>query len=433
MVIFWFRRDLRLHDNAGLFQALTSGQPVLPLFIFDSDILEDLGDSKDPRVTFIHDTLREMHQQLERLDSALLVRYGKPLEVWPKLLEEYPVEAVYTNRDYEPYARKRDEQVAALLQAQGIPLRAFKDQVIFEQDEIMTKSGTPYKVYTPYKNSWLKAFTSSMAKPYPVQENLHQLIPHPKTNFPSLADIGFEASSIPTPAPKLAEEVLRQYDETRNLPALDATSRLSPHLRFGTVSVREAVALAVRHNDTWLQELIWREFFMQLLYHFPESAHESFSPKFRHIAWRNNEDEFQRWCAGNTGFALVDAGMRELNATGFMHNRVRMVVASFLVKDLLIDWRWGEAYFAEKLLDYEQASNVGNWQWAAGTGADAQPYFRIFNPESQVKKFDKDLVYSKRWVPDFGTPAYPAPMVNHAEARDRAIAAYKKSIALTAQ
>ncbi|MCJ8164993.1 DNA photolyase family protein [Pontibacter sp. E15-1] len=431
MVLFWFRRDLRLHDNSALSHALASGQPVLPLFIFDSDILTKLSDPHDARITFIHQTLTSLHQQLEQRGSTLLVRHGRPLEVMAQLLQEYPLQEVYTNRDYEPYARLRDSEVTKQLLGKGIAFRGYKDQVIFEQDEILTKGGTPYKVYTPYKNAWKSAFTESMATPYPSEEQLHGLQPHPATTLPTLADIGFAAAEIPTPSPSLSETVLRQYDKTRNLPALDATSRLSPHLRFGTVSVRQAVQLALQHNDTWLQELIWREFFMQLLFHFPESAEESFAQKFRHIDWRSNEKEFQLWCDGKTGFPLVDAGMRELNATGFMHNRVRMVVASFLVKDLLIDWRWGEAYFAGKLLDYEQASNVGNWQWAAGTGADAQPYFRIFNPDSQVKKFDKDHRYIKRWVPEFGTSAYPAPMVDHAEARDRALAAYKKSIAYT--
>jgi len=432
MVLFWFRRDLRLHDNAALYHALSSGEPVLPLFIFDSDILTHLNDPRDARVTFIHDTLADMHMALEERGTTLLVLYGKPVAVLEQLISKYPVSEVYINRDYEPYARERDQQVQAMLQANKVTLRSYKDQVLFEESEILTKSSTPYKVYTPYKNAWRKAFAASMVQPYPVEEHLTQLLPHEKTTLPSLYEIGFEPATIPTPSPKLSAEVLRQYDSTRNLPALDATSRLSPHLRFGTVSVRQAVQAALAHNDTWLQELIWREFFLQLLFHFPASAHESFSPKFRHIAWRNNEEDFRLWCEGKTGFPLVDAGMRELNTTGFMHNRVRMVVASFLVKDLLIDWRWGEAYFAEKLLDYEQASNVGNWQWAAGTGADAQPYFRIFNPASQVKKFDRDYQYIKRWVPEFGSLAYPAPIVDHAMARDRAIAAYKASIAATA-
>ncbi|GAA4430770.1 deoxyribodipyrimidine photo-lyase [Pontibacter saemangeumensis] len=428
MVLFWFRRDLRLHDNAGLFHALKSGKPVLPLFIFDSDILEKLSDQNDARVTFIHNTITELHCQLKVYSSTLLIKYGKPLEVMQELLETYDVEEVYTNRDYEPYARQRDEQVQKMLQENGVIYKSYKDQVVFEESEILSKSSSPYKVYTPYKNAWKKAFEASMARAYPVEQHLHQLMRHHEGPIPSLQEMGFEPATIQTPLPRLSADVLQRYEENRNLPALDATSRLSPHLRFGTISVRQAVQLAVQHNDTWLQELIWREFFMQLLYHFPHSAQESFASKFRHIAWLNNEEEFQKWCDGKTGFPLVDAGMRELNSTGFMHNRVRMVVASFLVKDLLIDWRWGEAYFADKLLDYEQASNVGNWQWAAGTGADAQPYFRVFNPDSQVKKFDKDYHYIRRWLPEFNTANYPPPMVNHASARDRAIAAYKKSI-----
>ncbi|WP_338088590.1 deoxyribodipyrimidine photo-lyase [Pontibacter litorisediminis] len=429
MLLFWFRRDLRLHDNAGLYHALTSGKPVLPLFIFDSDILDKLSDRKDARVTFIYEKVQELHRQLEARGSTLLVKYGKPMEVIQTLLQEYAVEGIYTNRDYEPYARQRDRQVYELLQGQGLEFRTFKDQVIFERDEILTKGGTPYKVYTPYKNAWKKAFSPKMAAPFTPEHHFDQLCKHPGSQIPSLQQMGFEESNLKVPEPDLTPKTLQAYGQTRNLPAKGATSRLSPHLRFGTVSVREAVQIALKYNDTWLQELVWREFFMQLLYHFPKSAEESFAPKFRHIAWRNDEAEFEKWCEGKTGFPLVDAGMRELNATGFMHNRVRMVVASFLVKDLLIDWRWGEAYFAEKLLDYELASNVGNWQWAAGTGAEAQPYFRIFNPDSQVTKFDKQLQYIKRWIPEYGTDAYPKPMLDHTMARDRALAAYKKSIA----
>ncbi|GAB3817560.1 cryptochrome/photolyase family protein [Pontibacter rugosus] len=429
MVLFWFRRDLRLHDNAGFYHALKSGKPVLLLFIFDSDILCQLNDKEDARVTFIHETVSELHRQLEQYGSTLLVKYGKPLEVLKQLVQEYGPEAIYTNRDYEPYARERDKQVLELAEAHGMAYHSFKDQVIFERSEILSQSGTPYKVYTPYKNAWKKSFEQSMIKPYATEKYLGKLYQHPQTTVPILAAIGFSKSSIRTPAARLAPAILESYHDTRNLPALDATSRLSPHLRFGTISIRQAVALALAHNDTWLQELIWREYFMQLLFHFPSSAEESFAPKFRNINWRNNEDEFARWCEGKTGFPLVDAGMRELNQTGFMHNRVRMVVASFLIKDLLIDWRWGEAYFAEKLLDYELASNVGNWQWAAGTGADANPYFRIFNPDSQIKKFDKQYEYIKRWIPAYGTATYPAPIVEHSFARDRALAVYKAAIA----
>ncbi|RDV16506.1 deoxyribodipyrimidine photo-lyase [Pontibacter diazotrophicus] len=432
MLLFWFRRDLRLHDNAGLYHALETGKQVLPIFIFDTEILDKLSNRRDARVDFIYQSITNLKKQLEKEGSTLLVRYGKPTEVIKELLLEYEVEGIYTNRDYEPYARERDEEVKALLKEPSLDFIRFKDSVIFERSEILSLSGTPYKVYTPYKKTWKKAFKEKMAAPFPSEQHHDKLLSHHKTPLPTLQQMGFEPADIPTPDPNLAEEVLHRYEDTRNLPALDATTRLSPHLRFGTVSVREAVLLALQHSDTWLQELIWREFFMQLLFHFPTSAQESFAPKFRHIAWRNNEENFQRWCEGKTGFPLVDAGMRELNSTGFMHNRVRMVVASFLVKDLLIDWRWGEAYFAEKLLDYEQASNVGNWQWAAGTGADAQPYFRIFNPDNQVKKFDKAHTYIRRWVPEFGTSAYPEPMVVHSMARDRAIAAYKKAIALAA-
>ncbi|TXK47555.1 deoxyribodipyrimidine photo-lyase [Pontibacter qinzhouensis] len=428
MVLFWFRRDLRLHDNTGFFKALTSGAQVLPFFIFDTDILDKLDDTQDARVTFIYKTIENLHQQLETYNSTLLVKYGKPEAVIAELLQTYAVEAIYTNHDYEPYSRQRDLRLQQLLKKHNVSFCSFKDQVIFEKEEIMTQSGSPYKVYTPYKNSWLKAFKPEHAEEAPSQHQLQHLLNHAKTKVPTLHKMGFQVSEVEVPDPDVSADTLSAYHDTRNLPALDATSRLSVHLRFGTFSVRQAVQLALRHNKVWLQELIWREFFMQLLYHFPQTTNESFYPKFRQITWRNNEQEFEKWCQGTTGFPLVDAGMRELNQTGFMHNRVRMVVASFLVKDLFVDWRWGEAYFAAKLLDYEQSSNIGNWQWAAGTGADAQPYFRIFNPDSQVKKFDKQHEYIKRWVPEFGTAAYPAPMVDHSQARDRALQEFKKSI-----
>jgi deoxyribodipyrimidine photo-lyase len=431
--IFWFRRDLRLHDNAGLHEALRSGHAVLPVFIFDKHILDKLNDGQDARVTFIHKTISELRKELEASGGTLHVAFGDPVQVFQELTENHAIGAVYTNHDYEPYASERDRQVRDLLQRAGIAFHTYKDQVIFERDEIMTGSGTPYKVYTPYKNAWLRKFSQALLNPYPSKQHLDKLAKVTARAIPTLQEMGFEKSATRLPKPSLSPMLLENYAAKRDLPALDATSHVSPFLRFGLLSVREAVARAREHSEVWLQELIWREFFMQLLYHFPDSATNSFAPKFRHIRWRNNEEEFQQWCDGKTGFALVDAGMRQLNATGFMHNRVRMVVASFLVKDLLIDWRWGEAYFAEKLLDYEMSSNVGNWQWAAGTGADAQPYFRVFNPNSQVTKFDKEEAYIRQWIPEYGTDAYPKPMVDHAMARERAVAAFKKSIAATEQ
>ncbi len=427
--LFWFRRDLRLHDNVGFYHALSSGRPVLPLFVFDKDILDKLSDPADARLSFIHKTVLQMQEQLQAKGSTLLVQYGTPAEVLEELARLYNISAVYTNRDYEPYALTRDAAVAKLLGQKGIAFKTFKDQVLFEKDEILSKTGQPYKIYSPYKKAWLQRHKEQPVQPYLSEEKLQHLLPHAPTATPSLEEMGFTPSEIAVPTPRLSAAVLQAYAETRNLPALDATSRLSPFLRFGLVSAREAVAKAAAHNEVWLQELIWREFFMQLLFHFPQTATDSFYPKFRAIAWRNDEAEFERWCTGTTGFPLVDAGMRELNATGFMHNRVRMVVASFLIKDLLIDWRWGEAYFAEKLLDYEMASNIGNWQWAAGTGPDAQPYFRVFNPDNQITKFDKAYTYIRRWVAEYGSPAYPKPMLDHSFARDRAMAAYKKSIA----
>lgn len=431
--IFWFRRDLRLHDNTGLHEALRSGHPILPVFIFDKQILDKLDDEQDSRITFIYDTVSRLRRELEANGGTLKVVYGEPLQVFKELIETHKITSVYANHDYEPYAQERDQAIGSLLKEHNSAFYTYKDQVVFERDEIMTGSGTPYKVYTPYKNAWLKKFKEKQPVSYPSEQHLDKLAQIDSGAIPTLHEMGFNKSAIQVPQPILTPSLLENYGAKRDLPALDATSHVSAYLRFGLLSVRQLVTQALSHSDVWLQELIWREFFMQLLYHFPESAIESFATKFREIRWRNNEDEFARWCEGRTGFALVDAGMRQLNATGFMHNRVRMVVASFLVKDLLIDWRWGEAYFAEKLLDYEMASNVGNWQWAAGTGADAQPYFRVFNPDNQVAKFDKEKAYIRQWVPEFDTPAYPIPMVDHALARDRAVAAFKKSIAETEQ
>lgn len=431
--IFWFRRDLRLHDNTGLYEALRSGHPILPVFIFDKQILDKLDDEQDSRITFIYETVSRLRRELEANGGTLKVVYGEPLQVFKELIETHKIASVYANHDYEPYAQERDQAIGSLLKEHNSAFYTYKDQVVFERDEIMTGSGTPYKVYTPYKNAWLKKFKEKQPVSYPSEQHLDKLAQIDSGAIPTLHEMGFKKSAIQVPQPILTPSLLENYGAKRDFPALDATSHVSAYLRFGLLSVRQLVTKALSHSDVWLQELIWREFFMQLLYHFPESAIESFATKFREIRWRNNEDEFARWCEGRTGFALVDAGMRQLNATGFMHNRVRMVVASFLVKDLLIDWRWGEAYFAEKLLDYEMASNVGNWQWAAGTGADAQPYFRVFNPDNQVAKFDKEKAYIRQWVPEFDTPAYPIPMVDHALARDRAVAAFKKSIAETEQ
>lgn len=436
LTLFWFRRDLRLHDNVGLYYALKGEHPVLPLFIFDQHILEDLP-VNDARVEFIWNTIQNIQQQLEKLGSSLLVKVGEPEKIWPQLLKDYDIQAVYTNRDYEPYATQRDEAVRKLVEQKGIPFHTYKDHVIFERGEILKKDGTPYTVFTPYQKQWLHKFYNT-AKASPVAAspqsyltekyftNFFQLPPLP---IPSLADLGFKPTDIPIPPNTLPQSVVENYDNTKDYPALEGTSRLDIHLRFGTMSIRETVQQADNLNATFLNELIWRDFFVMILAHFPNVVEASFRPQYDRIEWRNSEADFQKWCAGKTGYPLVDAGMRQLNATGFMHNRVRMVAASFLTKHLLIDWRWGEAYFAEKLLDYELANNNGNWQWAAGSGTDAAPYFRIFNPATQLKKFDKELTYVKKWIPEYGTDAYPEPMVEHTLARERCLRAYRKALA----
>ncbi|XRE43658.1 Deoxyribodipyrimidine photolyase [Tenacibaculum discolor] len=421
--IFWFRRDLRLEDNKGLHEALQSGHKVIPLFIFDEDILESLP-KNDARVTFIYQTLQKLDKELRKHQSSLIIKKGKPLEVWRELIDEYPIHGVYTNKDYEPYAIKRDKEIADFLTSKGIIFNAFKDQVIFEENEVLKNDGTPYTVFTPYKNKWLQNFSEKKdTQDFTVDfVNFYQF----SSEFPSLAFVGFEESTIKVKPYNLSN--LDLYDEVRDFPAEDKTSYLSPYLRFGLVSTRKMVRFALKTNQTFLSELIWREFFMQILYHFPKVVTQNFKQKYDAVPWRNNEEEFKKWCEGNTGYPMVDAGIRELNETGYMHNRVRMITAGFLCKHLLIDWRWGEAYFAEKLLDYDLSANNGNWQWAAGTGCDAAPYFRVFNPESQLKKFDKDLQYVRKWVKDFDELTYPQPMVEHKFARERAISTYKNAL-----
>ncbi len=424
VTFFWFRRDLRLDDNVGLFQALQSQCPVIPVFIFDETILERLPND-DARVGFIHESLASINQKLQEVGSSLLVKKGKPIEVWTSLLREYAIKQVFWNKDYEPSAIQRDAAVTELLTLNGVQTFSFKDQVVFEEAEIVKADGLPYTVYTPFKNKWLEKY-KSMA---PVTEfdlvSLFSNFFKSKFDFPSLEQIGFVPSSIKVKPHNL--KLVSNYHETRDFPALDSTSYLSPHLRFGTVSIRKLVNWAAKKNAVFLSELIWREFFMQILFHFPKVQNRNFKSAYDGIEWRNNEDDFKRWCEGKTGYPMVDAGMRQLNETGYMHNRVRMVVASFLCKHLLIEWQWGEAYFAEKLLDYEMAANVGNWQWAAGTGCDAAPYFRVFNPDIQQKKFDEKGIYIRQWIKEFDL-GYDQPMVDHAMARDRAIATYKAGI-----
>jgi deoxyribodipyrimidine photo-lyase len=423
VVILWFRRDLRLEDHTALNEALKTGLPVLPLFIFDTALTEELP-ANDARISFIYDQLAAIRQSLLKHGSTLLIKKGQPLDVWEQLIDAYPIHSVYLNRDYEPYAIKRDQQLKKVLDEKGIPLFTFNDQVIFEPGEIMKADGTPYTVFTPYKNRWMEKWHA--VSPEIPKNTVSFNFARVNDEFPTMKALGFESSSIRVKPYSL--ERIDRYAEERDRPDLDSTSYLGPHLRFGTVSIRQIVQEAGVSNQTFLSELIWREFFMQILFHFPKVVTQSFKAQYDRIQWRNDETAFQRWCKGETGFPMVDAGMRQLNQTGFMHNRVRMVVASFLCKHLLIDWRWGEAYFAKKLLDYELSSNNGNWQWAAGTGCDAAPYFRVFNPAEQLRKFDPDQQYIRRWIPEWGTTAYPAPMVDHAMARNRALETYKRGI-----
>jgi deoxyribodipyrimidine photo-lyase len=427
MNIFWFRRDLRLEDNVGLFHALNSDEDVLPIFIFDETILSQLP-KDDARVAFIHQRLEKIQNQLQAIGKSLAVFHGTPYEVFNKLIDENKVKTVYTNHDYEPYARKRDLDLNLFFKEKNIEFKTSKDQVVFEKSDVVKDDGTPYVVYTPYSNKWKDNFRKTELIYYKSEDLLNKITLH-AYSFLSLSDIGFESSKIKVTPYDISNALIENYEATRNFPAMNKTSYLGIYLRFGAVSIRKMVAKAIESkNETFLKELIWREFFMQILWHFPHTINSSFRPKYDEIKWENNEELFQKWCEGKTGYPFVDAGMRELNATGHMHNRVRMIVASFLCKHLLIDWRWGEAYFATKLLDYEQSSNVGNWQWAAGSGVDAAPYFRIFNPTEQIKKFDKDLIYIKKWIPELNSLEYPTPIVDHKEAREKCLRVYKAAV-----
>ncbi len=421
--IFWFRRDLRLHDNAALFYALKEGKPVLPIFIFDRNILDKLEDKADRRVEFIHAAIIGMQQQLLSLQSSLEVFYGFPADIFKKLCENYNVEKVFTNHDYEPYAKKRDEEIANLLREKEIAFHTCKDQVIFEKNEIVKDNNEPYTVFTPYSRRWKDILDEFFLSSYSTEKYFKNFFKQSLKPIPSLESMGFRKVNYPFPSKELKDEIIKKYGNTRDFPGVEnGTSRLGVHLRFGTVSIREIARLAKSLNDTYLKELIWREFYQMILWHFPKVGEgHAFKPEFEKIQWRNNEEEFEKWCQGMTGYPIVDAGMRELNATGFMHNRVRMVVASFLTKHLLIDWRWGEAYFAQKLLDYDLASNNGGWQWASGSGCDAAPFFRIFNPHLQATKFDKSLDYIKKWIPELNEFSYPLPIVEHDFARKRAL------------
>ncbi len=431
--IFWFRRDLRLTDNSGLYQALQSGKPVLPVFIFDTNILNALSNRADARVTFIHDTIRALQTKCREVGSDLQVFYGQPKQVFDHLLKTYRVHSVFTNRDFEPYARSRDTEIGQLCAAQNVGFQTFKDHVILQYDEVLKDDGSPYVVFTPYSRRWReRAKLTDALRSWPSEQLLNNLVRVPSqqwSRLPELAEMQFERSTQAIPPSEVRAGVIRTYDKTRNFPALpESTSRLGVHFRFGTISIREKARKAAQLNDTYLNELIWRDFYAQILAHFPHVAEKPFRKEYERIAWRDDMRDFEAWCQGLTGYPLVDAGMRELNATGYMHNRVRMVVASFLSKHLLINWQLGEAYFAEKLLDFDLASNSGGWQWAAGCGTDAAPYFRIFNPEEQMKKFDPALEYVRKWVPEYGTPHYPKPIVEHRFARERCLKVYQEAL-----
>ncbi len=425
--IFWFRRDLRLFDNNALFNALTGKYPVLPIFIFDPDILDKLSDKKDKRVEFIRQTLEQLNKILKQSGSSIYVLHEKVEKAFDKLAEEYTIKEVYANHDYEPYAINRDLIIKAQLESKNIIFKTFKDQVIFEKSEVMKSDGTPYTIFTPYSRKWKEKFNQQSLINFSSELHFSSFYKYLDFSIPSLKDIGFENTNLDLPEPIITEERIRNYQETRNLPSLEGTSQISVQLRFGTVSVRHLVKLALNWNEQWLNELIWREFFMMILFHFPNVVSQSFKKKYDKIQWRNNEKEFEAWCKGETGYPIVDAGMRQLNETGLMHNRVRMITAGFLCKHLLIDWRWGEAYFAQKLLDYELSSNNGNWQWAAGSGCDSAPYFRIFNPTAQTLKFDPKLKYIKTWIKDFRVD-YLLPVVDHEFGRKRALEVYKRAV-----
>lgn len=436
--LFWFRRDLRLNDNSGLYHALKSGMSVKPIFIFDTEILDKLDNESDARVTFIYDTIVDLKNELEELGSSLDVYYGKPTEILGELAYQDDVNAIYTNRDYEQYALKRDNAVASTFEENDKEFHSFKDHVVFEKGEILKADGTPYVVFTPYKRKWIERLESRIEhegkglsfyfKSYPTEKYFGHLLEFEGRKLVTLDEMGFKRTDTAFPSQTVSQSTIKKYDKQRDFPAIDGTSKLGIHFRFGTISIRNKARKALSLNDTFLSELVWRDFYSMILQHFPKVEDQSFREKYEAIEWRNNEKEFEAWCNGQTGYPIVDAGMRELNNTGYMHNRVRMIVASFLTKHLLIDWRWGERYFAEKLLDYDLASNSGGWQWAAGCGTDAAPYFRIFNPYTQATKFDKNRAYIKKWVPEDGTEDYVEPIVDHKEARERCLATYKSAL-----
>ncbi len=428
--VFWFRRDLRLEDNAGLYYALRSGNPVLPVFVFDTLILDKLEQKTDRRVEFILQLLDGMQKKLKKSGGGLRIFHGTPEHSFKQLLSEFDVKAVYTNEDYESYARERDAEIETMLKDAGALFHLFKDQLIFSKNEVLKDNGTPYTVFTPYNNKWMAALKPFFLQSYPVEKYYPHFLKHSSANSPTLEELGFKAADEPFPPPDPGEDLIRHYAKQRDFPGLDATTRVGLHLRFGSISIRRLMREAKNLSAVYMKELVWREFYAMILWHFPQVGRgHAFKKEYEHIKWRNNEKEFTAWCEGRTGYPIVDAGMRQLNQTGFMHNRVRMITASFLIKHLLIDWRWGEAYFAEKLLDYDFANNNGGWQWAASTGCDAAPYFRVFNPTLQQTRFDPKGDYIRKWVPEIAEMNYPEPIVDHVFARNRALETYKKALA----
>lgn len=429
--LVWLRRDLRLHDNAALYYALKSGRPVLPVFVFDRTILDALDDRRDRRVEFLVEEINRLRNELATMGSTIIVRYGQPVTVWKELIEQYTIGDVFTNHDYEVYAKERDKAVGELLNEHGIGFHTSKDQTIFERNEVLSGKKTPYTVFTPYRRKWYNKLSVFYLKSYPTEQNFTKFYKTRAEQVPTLSEMDFQSVGEPFPVRTVSDKVLATYAETRNFPALPkSTSELSMHLRFGTISVRDLARQAKEADDqTFLNELCWRDFYFQVLDHFPHVEKNSFRRQYDQIDWRNNEEEFDAWCRGETSYPIVDAGMRQLNTIGWMHNRVRMITASFLCKHLLIDWRWGEAYFGKKLRDYDLSANNGGWQWAAGSGTDAAPYFRVFNPARQAKKFDAQKAYIHHWVPELNSPSYPKPIVDHAMARQRAIDTYRKALA----
>lgn len=471
--LVWFRRDLRDYDHAALFQALKSSQEVYCVFIFDTEILDRLPDRADRRVEFIWESVRELKQALQQQGADLIVRHGAASIEIPQLAKELNVTAVYANHDYEPAAIRRDASVADSLIHAGIAFHSFKDQAIFERDEVLTQTGKPYGVFTPYKNAWLKKLDDFYLQPYPVDRYISHLARGKVVELPSLESMGFKRTNLgsfmlPTGmsgAQRLFEDFIERmpmYQAARDFPAIKGPSYLSVHLRFGTISIRQLARTAWHMGgagaETWLSELIWRDFYFQVLHHHPHIAEgQAFKAEFDRLPFPNDKALFRAWCEGSTGYPLVDAAMRQLNQTGWMHNRLRMVTASFLVKDLLIDWRWGERYFADKLLDFDFSANNGGWQWAASTGCDAQPWFRIFNPVTQSEKFDAGGKFIRKYIPELAAcnqkeihapwlmpvlrqqelgiaigKDYPMPVVDHALQRSKALTLYKQASAESA-